>query len=167
MYKLSLDGSWILESLPYGEGVPRKAYRPDYLPSEPLEALVPGEVHLDLLRAGKIPEPLFGENAKLCQWVEEREWWYRRKFSVPEELLALHAELVFEGVDTDCDIYLNGEHLAHHENMFVPLVINVSGKLQSENILVVRVDSSVPRIKSSPLFRILREVPNRTTEESG
>jgi len=147
MYKLSLDGSWILESLPYGEGVPRKAYRPDYLPSEPLEALVPGEVHLDLLRAGKIPEPLFGENAKLCQWVEEREWWYRRKFSVPEELLALHAELVFEGVDTDCDIYLNGEHLAHHENMFVPLVINVSGKLQSENILVVRVDSSVPRIK--------------------
>uniref|UniRef100_A0A7V3YH06 Beta-mannosidase B n=1 Tax=Candidatus Caldatribacterium californiense TaxID=1454726 RepID=A0A7V3YH06_9BACT len=150
MHRLSLDGSWILEGLPYGEGVEKKAYHPDYTPSDPLEALVPGEVHLDLLRAGRIPEPLFGENARNCQWVEEKEWWYRRKFSVPEEWLTLHAELVFEGIDTDCDVYLNGEHLAHHENMFVPLIIDVSGKLQSENVLVVRVDSGVPRIKDKP-----------------
>ncbi len=147
MHRISLDGSWILEGLPYGEGIQKQAHLPQYVPTDPLEALVPGEVHLDLLRAGRIEEPLFGENAKKCQWVEEKEWWYRRKFEIPKDLLSLPAELVFESIDTDCDVYLNGEHLAHHENMFVPLVLNVSGKLKEENLLVVRVDAGVKRIE--------------------
>ncbi|MGQ9623665.1 MAG: glycoside hydrolase family 2 protein, partial [Candidatus Caldatribacteriaceae bacterium] len=150
MHKISLDGSWILEGLPYGEGIQKKAYLPNYIPDDPLEALVPGEVHLDLIRGGRIEEPIFGENAKKCQWVEEKEWWYRREFEVPKEFLPLPVEIVLESVDTDCDVYLNGEHLAHHENMFVPLVIDVSGKLQEKNTLVIRVDSGVPRIKDKP-----------------
>ncbi|MEN3183892.1 MAG: glycoside hydrolase family 2 protein [Atribacterota bacterium] len=150
MHKISLDGTWILEDFPYGEGIQRNAHRPDYVPKDALLAQVPGEVHLDLLRAGRIEEPLFGENAKKCQWVEEREWWYRKEFEVPEEFLALPAELVFESVDTDCDIYLNGEPIAHHENMFVPLVLNVSGKLAQRNVLVVRVDAGTQRIAHKP-----------------
>ncbi|MGQ9474045.1 MAG: glycosyl hydrolase 2 galactose-binding domain-containing protein, partial [Candidatus Caldatribacteriaceae bacterium] len=150
MHKISLDGSWILEGLSYGEGIQKKAYLPNYIPDDPLEALVPGEVHLDLIQAGRIEEPLFGENAKKCQWVEEKEWWYRREFEIPKEFLSLPVEIVLESVDTDCDVYLNGEHLAHHENMFVPLVIDVSGKLQGKNTLVIRVDSGVLRIKDKP-----------------
>lgn len=150
MHRISLDGSWILEGLPYGEGTAKEAHLPHYLPADPLEALVPGEVHLDLLRAGRIEEPLFGENAKQCQWVEEREWWYRREFEVPKEFLSFPVELVFESIDTDCDVYLNGEHLAHHENMFVPLILNVSGKLKERNLLVVRVDAGVKRIENRP-----------------
>ncbi|MEN3188637.1 MAG: glycoside hydrolase family 2 protein [Atribacterota bacterium] len=150
MYTVSLNGSWTLESFPYGEGFKHNAQRPDYLPREPLSASIPGEVHLDLLRAGRIEEPLFGENAKECRWIEEREWWYRREFEVPEELRPLPAELVFESIDTDCDVYLNGEHIAHHENMFIPLVLNISGKLAPRNTLVVRVDAGVKRIENKP-----------------
>lgn len=152
MHKVSLDGLWALESFPYGEGLKHNAHRPDYVPRNAILASVPGEVHLDLLRARLIEEPLFGENAKRCQWVEEKEWWYRREFEVPEELRSLPAELVFESIDTDCDVYLNGEHIAHHENMFVPLVLNVSGKLAKYNTLVVRVDAGVKRIENKPFI---------------
>ncbi len=152
MPKVSLDGLWTLESFPYGEGLKHNAHRPDYAPCDAIPASVPGEVHLDLLRAGRIEEPLFGENAKKCQWVEEKEWWYRREFEVPEEFLSFPVELVFESIDTDCDIYLNGEHIAHHENMFIPLVLNVSGKLAQRNTLVVRVDAGVQRIKNKPFL---------------
>ncbi|MCS7241567.1 glycosyl hydrolase 2 galactose-binding domain-containing protein, partial [Candidatus Caldatribacterium sp.] len=146
MEKISLDGLWTLEAFRYGEGLKNNAHSPDYIPQNAIPAYVPGEVHLDLLRAGQIEEPLFGENAKRCQWLEEREWWYRKEFEVPEALLTLPTELVFESIDTDCDIFLNGEHIAHHENMFVPLILNVSGKIARRNTLVVRVDAGVQRI---------------------
>lgn len=37
-----------------------------------LPATVPGTVHTDLMAAGKIPDPFFGINEKLVQWVEEK-----------------------------------------------------------------------------------------------
>lgn len=63
MQQLSLDGKWQLEYVDYGEGVKKGLHRLDYKPQTPLEARVPGEVHLDLMRAEIIEEPLYGRNA--------------------------------------------------------------------------------------------------------
>jgi beta-mannosidase len=38
---------------------------------------VPGDLHLALADAGRIPVPDFGLNNDECRWVEERSWWYR------------------------------------------------------------------------------------------
>ena len=127
MKKISLNGRWTLGM---------EEWR-----GEAIEAEVPGEVHLDLIRAGKMEEPLYGTNAKKCQWVEEKEWWYRKEFEVEEKLLLDYAELVFEGIDTNCEVYLNQEKIAEHNNMFIPLTINITGKLRKKNTLEVKVDS--------------------------
>jgi len=147
---VSLNGQWLIEAFDYGKGEAQRVFALDYVPQNPIEAWVPGEIHLDLLRAKKIEEPLWGRNALEVQWVEEKEWWYRKEFTVDVSLLNQYAELVFEGIDTDCDVYLNGEKIATHRNMFIPLIVNVTGKLKEKNVLVVRVDSGVPRIKEKP-----------------
>ena len=38
-----------------------------------LPATVPGTVHTDLLAAGKIPDPFYGDNEKDLQWIGEKE----------------------------------------------------------------------------------------------
>jgi len=159
MIKLSLDGKWIVEMKEWGKGISARPFLFNYLPKDPVEALVPGEIHLDLLRAGRIEEPLYGTNALKYQWIEEKEWWYRREFTVEEDLLGQHTELVFEGIDTYCEVYLNEEKIAEHSNMFVPLVIDITGKLQKNNLLVVKVDSGVNWVKNRPVQRYPKAEP--------
>ena len=60
----------------------------DTLEKSWLPAVVPGCVHTDLRRAGKIPDPFWGTNELQLQWIEERNWEYRTQFTVSRELLA-------------------------------------------------------------------------------
>ena len=49
--------------------------------------------------------------------------------------------LQFDGVDTRAEYFLNGERLGASDNMFIPVSFNVTGKLKSENKLVVHIRS--------------------------
>ena len=51
-------------------------------------AHVPGQVQLDLMRAGKLPDPYHGMNEAECLWAGQGEWEYRRKFEADAKLLA-------------------------------------------------------------------------------
>src|SRR5437016_1659012 len=83
-------------------------------------ATVPGCVHTDLLRAGKIPDPFWGTHETELQWIEERDWIYRTTFSVSANLLEEEVvELVADGLDTIATVRLNGGELGRTENMFV------------------------------------------------
>ena len=69
--------------------------------SETVPALVPGSTYTNLLKAGKIPDPFFGENYGKVQWVAEKNWFFERNFEVFGELHAKkHLELVCHGLDT-------------------------------------------------------------------
>src|SRR4051794_26058974 len=63
-----------------------------------IDARVPGEVHLDLWRAGLIADPYVGTNCLSARWVEECQWTYRRTFDL-DEIPRGRAWLVFEGLD--------------------------------------------------------------------
>ena len=79
MRTTELDGTWqLLETPLTGSGEPCPAASEW---AAAIEAVVPGEVHLDLLRHGKIQEPLYDRNAPDCAWVEDRAWWFRRNFT--------------------------------------------------------------------------------------
>ncbi|KAH9915084.1 glycoside hydrolase [Fomitopsis serialis] len=79
----------------------------------------PSEIHAELMKAGRIPDPFIGFNEHDVQWVGEREWLYYCSFALPDGTQkALHAELQFEGLDTICDVYLNGELVLSTDNMF-------------------------------------------------
>lgn len=82
-------------------------------------AVVPGEVHTDLLRNGLIPDPYRNFNADSVQWVEEKDWEYRRTFTADEALLGNeHVDLVFKGLDTFAEVWLNDSLLGKADNMF-------------------------------------------------
>jgi beta-mannosidase len=69
------------------------------------------------------------------------DWWFRCRFTGPVGDSGPW-RLVFEGVATLADVYFNGDHVAHHENMFRPFSTTVS-LAEGTNILVVRCRSLV------------------------
>lgn len=101
--------------------------------------MVPGDVHLDLMRRKDIEDPLIRDNAAKCAWIGEHEWWYEKSFRWNGLEGARH-ELIFEGLCYVADVWLNGEHLGRHLNMHRHFTVDVSGKLcqTTENLLVIR-----------------------------
>lgn len=119
------------------------ASTPDTLASLPADAWlpveVPGGVHESLLAAGRIPHPYLNDNEGEIRWIEERDWWYRCRFAGPADLREGEAlSLRFLGLDTVADIWLNGERLGHHENMFRPAEFAITPQVQDDNELLIR-----------------------------
>jgi beta-mannosidase len=98
-----------------------------------LSAQVPGHIHLDLMRHGIIADPYRGFGELGCQWVDEQDWSYRTQFAFEPDPALPGRLLRFEGLDTVCTVSLNGQAVARHDNMFVPLQVDVSGRLQRGN----------------------------------
>ena len=108
-------------------------------------AQVPGTVHQDLIYHKQIPDPFYGINEQKIQWVENEDWEYRTAFIVtPEQLKRDDAQLVFEGLDTYADVYLNGALLLKADNMFVGYTIPVKSQLRiGENLLHIYFHSPI------------------------
>lgn len=104
---------------------------------------VPGCVHTDLYPS----EWMFWEkNDEKCRWIEEQDWRYEKRFVI--EKLSGHPVLVFEGLDTYCDIYLNHVKVGSADNMFIPHRFSVEGILQEgRNILEVAFRSPVREVE--------------------
>ncbi len=100
---------------------------------------MPAMVHDILLAHGRIETPWMAGAAEKCLWVAEQDWIYAVRFAAehPEAESRLH----FAGLDTIVDVYLNGRFLASHWNMFVPLSVDVTGRLRAENSLVLHFHS--------------------------
>jgi len=101
-------GPWSLRAVngPAGFG--------EWIPAE-----VPGCVHTDLLRAGKIPEPFYGTNEKALQWIEHTDWEYRSTFFADAALLGRdRIEIIFQGLDTFAEVSVNGARVLSADNMF-------------------------------------------------
>lgn len=82
-------------------------------------AKVPGEVHTDLLANRLIPDPYYRDNEKKLQWIEKENYEYKTSFSVAASVLnKKNIELVFDGLDTYADVYLNGQLILQANNMF-------------------------------------------------
>ena len=107
---------------------------------------VPGCVHTDL--AGKhIPEDIFyRNNTDECQWIEDCDWYYTRVFTLDEA--PEKAQLVFEGLDTYADIYLNDILIGSADNMFIPHSFDVAGILnKGDNTISVRFRSPIREVE--------------------
>ena len=120
-----LHDGWLLAEVPEGlDGAAMTA-----LPADAwLPATVPGTAHGALLAAGRIPDPFYGRNEAEVAWVAERRWAWRLAFDGGE--LAEREELVFDGLDTYCTVWLNGERLLQSDNMFVPQRVDVRSRLK-------------------------------------
>jgi len=82
-------------------------------------AQVPGVVHTDLLRNGLIPDPFDRDNEFRLQWIGLTDWEYQTTLQVDSPALGHeHIDLVFDGLDTFADVYLNDQAILHADNMF-------------------------------------------------
>lgn len=133
----------------------QKTISDDYDDLKWIDAAVPGEIHLDLWKAGIIDDPYVGINALKCRWVEEMMWYYRRVFDAPEASESTYAFLRFEGLDYGAIVYLNGQEIARHSNSFYPLSVDVSGKLKKQgNVLVVQLESGIYSVAEKPITHL-------------
>lgn len=110
-----------------------------------LPAQVPGCVHTDLLKLDKIPDPFYGTNEKEIQWIDKKDWEYRTEFDINEDLLSQeHLEIVFDGLDTYADVYVNDQHVLSADNMFRVWNVDVKSIVKaSGNVLRIRFRSPI------------------------
>ncbi|NLG85060.1 MAG: hypothetical protein GX493_10745 [Firmicutes bacterium] len=137
---LSLDGPWTIEGMEFEEGLARRAYDPTYQPRNPVPAKVPCIVQAALFEAGLVEDPYFEMNAEKLLWVEDKEWWFFKEFTVPEEVAGRKYELVFEGITYRANVWLNGISLGHLEGMFLRHRLDVTRLIVpgQKNVLVLR-----------------------------
>lgn len=111
-------------------------------------ATVPGTVQTDLMAAKLLPDPFYRDNEARVQWVGLADWQYETSFSVDRATLARdHVDLVFDGLDTFADVYLNGHKLAAADNMFRRWRLPVKSALhEGSNSLEVRLYSPIKRV---------------------
>ena len=141
---LDLNGTWKVRWSDGTRGRPEFANREQVDSDRYIDAQVPGEIHLDVWKAGWIPNPYEGAQCLAARWVEECVWSYRRHFTAPAESLRGRAWLVFEGLDLAATIVLNGEEVAKHRNSFYPCRVEVTGKLRKgRNLLTVHIESGL------------------------
>lgn len=108
-------------------------------------ATVPGTVHTDLMANEIIEDPFFRLNERAVQWVDKEDWMYETILTpTADELSAQNQDLVFYGLDTYADVYLNGSPILNADNMHRTWRVNIKDKLKpGENKLEVYFHSPI------------------------
>lgn len=112
-----------------------------------LEAKVPGNAHLDLLANRLIDDPYKGLNEINLMDLENNDWEYKTTWNVTNEMLENdHVELVFHGLDTYADVFLNGSSILTTDNMFRTWRVDVRDfLLEGSNELFLKFTSPLNR----------------------
>ncbi|XP_075550187.1 beta-mannosidase-like [Dermacentor variabilis] len=127
--RFSLNGRWTVSSSNGSITVP---------------STVPGGIYTDLMMAGIISEPYYGDNDLDYEWVGQENWTFYRNFEVPMQIFGYHAiTLVAHGIDTACKVTLNGIDVLRTSNMFVRYEVGVKIALRRNNTIVVSCESPV------------------------
>ena len=139
----ALSGSdWKLGSFEMGEGERRGAFWPEFNDHGFRPVEVPGEVQRQV---GLRDMDLYYQS-KTLSLINQKEWWYRKKFTVSKTEGNRLQRLIFDGVDYFASIWLNGEKLGEHEGSYVPFSYNVTGKLHPGQVNVLAVKVTCPWI---------------------
>lgn len=111
MRKLSLNGIWKMTGAGFD-----------------CEGNIPGSVYSFLLDNNLMEDPYYRQNELEAQKFMDHEFIFYRTFEY--ELTGEKAVLHCEGLDTLCDIYLNGAHVAYTNNMHRTYEFEVTDLLQ-------------------------------------
>ncbi|XP_026807411.1 beta-mannosidase isoform X2 [Rhopalosiphum maidis] len=109
---------------------------------------VPGGVFADLRSNGVLDEdPLRRYNDVAYRWVSEDDWIYTTTFKVNSSSKSFNKKyIIFDGIDTFSDIYLNKKLIGSTNNMFVRYTFSIEEFLkyqEEENVLEVIMKSPI------------------------
>ncbi|MBE6590508.1 MAG: hypothetical protein E7646_00530 [Ruminococcaceae bacterium] len=100
-----------------------------------LDATVPGNLELDMQKAGLLNDPYYGTNSIETQRLENRHLWYCTEFEVQEQENC-DVFLNFDGIDTVSEIYIDGKLCKKTDNMFLEYSIPLENKTARHSLLV-------------------------------
>lgn len=112
MKKISLNGIWQMQGAGYE-----------------CEGTVPGSVYSFLLEKGLIEDPFYGTNELAALKLLDNEFTFTKEFDFAPtaDTVLLHCD----GLDTLCDIYVNGKQLAYTDNMHRTYEFDVTALLKA------------------------------------
>lgn len=136
---ISLDGQWQLYYGQYNKNAPSNPVELKYKNWPMILATVPGNVEIDLMRAGKIKNPEIGNNIYDLRKYEAYQWWYCKIFDTPRLDSGERAELVFEGLDCFGTIWINNHLIGKTDNMLISQKFDITDLLDREGINTIYV----------------------------
>lgn len=141
MQELTLNGEWTA----------REAANP----SQKIHATVPGCIHIDLLAAGKIPDPFFRDQEKAQMFVAETDWVFERDFDVSEKILNEERILLqCDGLDTLAEISVNGWTIGRTDNMHRRWEFDIKHLLKKgHNNIAVHFAAPLPFVRNKARIR--------------
>ena len=83
----------------------------------PLDAVVPGSVHTDLLAAGLIPDPYAAQHEQELAWLHRTGWEYAHHLTEAAPEPGERVDLRFDGLDTVATVTLGDVVLGRTQNM--------------------------------------------------
>ena len=135
---VSLNGNWSLKGWPTPERGSVRTLEEVPAAEVSVPATVPGCYELDLCAAGLLPNLFYANNQYAVRKYEGHQWLYVRTFTVPKVPADEKAVLEFDGLDTLCDVFLNGRKVGEANDMFVPHAFDVSKAVkEGENEIAV------------------------------
>jgi len=164
MPKTSLDltGKWEFKQYPLSARRMR-----DLDPSDWQTTSVPCSIFNSLIAAGQIKRSVLNTYPEKFSWVSEKSWIYRKIFDAPPELLNAvrrpqadceRVDLVFDGLDTIANIWLNNKLIGKANNMFIPFRFDVTKFLKPRNNSLL--------VKFEPATQYARKLMTRYTSFS-
>lgn len=120
-----------------------------------IEVNIPGDVHLALMDAGIIGDPVQAGNENKTAWIGNQEWWFYRDFALPPHDGIV--EIEFSGLDLDAEIWMNGQHVASHKNAFCPLKVDITGLFEEKNSIAVRLLPHLSNLDELPDGKMLHQ----------
>ncbi|MEP7168826.1 MAG: sugar-binding domain-containing protein, partial [Bacteroidota bacterium] len=110
---------------------------------------VPNSIHTDLLNNKLIEDPFYRDNETKLQWIDTIDWEYKKEFDVDSSLLKKQVvEIIFKGLDTYADVFLNGKIILSADNMFREWKIDCKKNLHAgKNELKIIFHSSSKKAK--------------------
>lgn len=155
MKRMDLNNDWKLREAPLGWN--REFYAEVMKSKEKWYGVnLPVDVHMPLIEAGEMKDPVLSDYCRDAEWVEDRSWWFVKHFDaadLPEENDIV--ELVMEGLDSRSDIFLNGKYLGCHKSVHFPFVCEVKDKLiAGDNVITVRMTSGMEEISREEVMEL-------------
>lgn len=121
MATFDLDGAWKFRCL----GADQPAFK-KWMPMT-----VPGTIHHHLHLLKKIPDPHYGRNELDLQWIDEQDWEFMRTIRLSAaDCARSRQQLIFNGIDTIAEIFVNERLVGTSVNMFRQIVCDVRGALK-------------------------------------
>lgn len=119
MRKINLNENWELQANSHNQH---------------LSVSIPASVVHTYLEEGVIEDPFYRDNEEKGLVVAANDYLFLKTFNVEEELLnEEYLALVFHGIDTIADIFLNGEKILSVDNMHRSYEVDVKHLLKQEN----------------------------------